>query len=276
MKHLWKRIWWSVVMTKCLGQMDFKKMDLAFFSTPPLAPSALSFQELHHSANLVQMAALEHEPDEVARASHSKESVDSAACTFQGGQHRQFRSFFHAAALSENSNLSASLSQTARWNGMCTKPPEDHLNVWLDTFIHHVFECWEYTSMSMVPATGFCRIQNATLSPCIPHLLPCTSTSLPKFTGDNDFRWKKYRQLNHCVHHPLSVIFSAYTIFTRVPPGEGPIWGVKRLGTFGSQKKPHDLSSLFGTTQRFIDQWATLSQASAVLPSPGAWTVVQD
>ena len=35
----------------------------------PLAPSALSFQELHHSANLVQMAlALEHEPDEVRRA----------------------------------------------------------------------------------------------------------------------------------------------------------------------------------------------------------------
>lgn len=118
-----------MVMTKCLGQMDFKKMDLAFFSTPPLAPSAQSFEELHHSANLVQMAALEHEPDEVGRASHSKESVDSAACAFQGGQHRQFRSFFHAAALSENSNLSAGLSQTARWNRMCTKPPEDHLNV---------------------------------------------------------------------------------------------------------------------------------------------------
>ena len=100
-------------MTKCLGQMDFKKMDLAFFSTPPLAPSAQSFEE----------------PDEVGRASHSKESVDSAACAFQGGQHRQFRSFFHAAALSENSNLSASLSQTARWNRMCTKPHEDHLNV---------------------------------------------------------------------------------------------------------------------------------------------------
>ena len=235
---LWERIWWSVVMTKCLGQMDFKKMDLAFFSTPPLAPSAQSFEELHHSANLVQMAALEHEPDEVGRASHSKESVDSAACAFQGGQHRQFRSFFHAAALSENSNLSASLSQNSEVE------PNVHETTWgsLECVIGHIHtpRFWmlrihfhEYGSCYRVLPHSKCNTQSMR-----PTSTPVHFNKSSKIHWGQWLQGKKLQATKPLCSPSSFRDFLRLTIFTRVPRGEGQM-GVSKGLVPSAHKRSH-------------------------------------